>query len=240
MEPKTAIVTGAAGTIGRAICESLAGKGWRVAALDLDADGLARVEGGVLPITCDVTDEAAVAEAFAKAGSEFGTPGIDLLVSNAGIAHPVTGPIEELSLAGWRRMTDSHLLGAFLTVRAAVPGLRARGGSIVTMSSVRAVQAEPDCEGYGAAKGGLIGLTQSLAVSLGPEVRANTILPGWIVPPKERPDLREVDHGQHPAGRAGRPEDIAEAVIYLEGAGFVTGQTLVVDGGMGRKMVYAE
>ena len=96
---------------------------------------------------------------------------------------------------------------------------------------------EPQSEAYAATKGGLLALTHALAVSLGPEIRANAIAPGWI--DTSGSDLREADHAQHPAGRVGCPGDIAEAVLYLADAGFVTGETLVIDGGMTRKMIYA-
>ncbi len=183
-------------------------------------------------VKCDVADEGSVRDAYAELGSD----GLDLLVNNAGIADPVTGPITELSLQDWRRVTDSHLTGAFLMTRAAVPILR-DGGSIVNMASTRAFMSEPQTEAYAAAKGGLVALTHALAVSLGPRLRVNAIAPGWI---SGESDLRKVDHAQHPVGRVGRPEDVAQAVIYLTEAGFMTGQVLVLDGGMTRKMIYAE
>ncbi|EAU41386.1 oxidoreductase, short chain dehydrogenase/reductase family protein [Fulvimarina pelagi HTCC2506] len=118
--------------------------------------------------------------------------------------------------------------------RAAVP-LMGQGASIVNMISTRAFMAEPETEAYCAAKGGLFGFTQSLAVSLGPKIRVNCIAPGWI---SGNSDLREKDHAQHPVGRVGRSEDIADAVLYLSGAGFMTGQVMTLDGGMTRKMIY--
>ena len=133
--------------------------------------------------------------------------------------------------------------------RAAVPLLRPRRGAIVFIASTRALQSEPDTEAYAAAKGGLIALTHALAISLGPEIRINAILPGWIetgpwakASKRHEPDHRPVDRDQHPVGRVGTPEDIAATVAFLasDGAGFITGQRIVVDGGMTRKMIYAE
>ncbi len=237
-----AIVTGGAQGIGRGVVDRLHAEGWDVAAFDIDVEALVDLDGPQA-VEADVTDEKAVARAVGGLGWDD----LDLLVNNAGLANPVNGPIEDLSLDEWRRRIDSHLTSAFLMVRACVPLLRRRQGSIVGMASTRALQSEPQTEAYAAAKGGLIALTHALAVSLGPEIRANAILPGWIAvadrqKPSQRsdPGLRGVDHDQHPAGRVGRPEDIAEAVLYLASAGFVTGQTLVVDGGMTRKMIYAE
>ncbi|MGV1869664.1 SDR family oxidoreductase [Agrobacterium rosae] len=183
-------------------------------------------------IHCDVGDEASVADAFQQLGWE----GLELLVNNAGIAGPNNGPIHELSLADWRKVTDSHLTGAFLMTRSAVP-LMGEGASIVNMVSTRAYMSEPETEAYAASKGGLVALTHALTVSLGPEIRVNAIAPGWIT---DEMDLRKEDHEQHPVGRVGRPKDIADAVVYLTRAGFMTGQVLVLDGGMTKKMIYEE
>lgn len=105
------------------------------------------------------------------------------------------------------------------------------------MASTRAMMSEGGDFAYAAAKGGMVGLTQALAVQLGPRVRVNAIAPGWIT---DADDLRPEDHRQHPAGRVGRPQDIVDAVLYLAQAGFVTGEVLTIDGGMTRKMIYAD
>lgn len=238
---KRAIVTGGAGLIGAGICAALDAAGWKVASFDLRAGPAC---GHAL--LCDIADEDSVANAFA----ELGWDRLDLLVNNAGIAAAHGTAIADLSLAEWRRVVDSHLTGTFLMSRAAVPLLRAagqrdgrgegsgnEGGAIVNIASTRAFMSEPDSEAYAAAKGGIVALTHALAVSLGPALRVNAIAPGWI---SADPDLSARDHGQHPAGRVGRPEDVARAVLYLAEAGFVTGQVLVVDGGMSRRMTYAE
>ena len=224
---RKAIVTGGAGLIGSAICEALVARGWDVASFDLKAGA-----AGARPVICDIGDEDAVARAYA----ELDWRELDLLVNNAGIAGAHADPLDKLSLEDWRRVVDSHLTGAFLMTRAAIPLLRT-GASIVNMASTRAFMSEPNSEAYAASKGALVALTHALAISLGPKVRVNAIAPGWI---SAEDDLREVDHAQHPAGRVGRAEDIAEAVVYLADAGFVTGQVLTVDGGMTRKMIYAE
>ena len=227
---KTAIVTGAAGLIGRGLCQALIADGWTVAAFDLKSG-----PEGTRSVICDVGDEASVKAAFAELGWEA----LDLLVNNAGIAQPNRGPMVELSLAEWRKVTDSHLTGAFLMSQAAIPLLGEAGtgtGAIINMVSTRAFMSEPNTEAYAASKGALVALTHAMAISLGPKVRVNAIAPGWI---SDDDDLRPVDHQQHPVGRVGRPEDIAGAVLYLAGAGFVTGQVLSVDGGMTRKMIYA-
>ena len=144
--------------------------------------------------------------------------------------------MSELSLAEWRKVTDSHLTGTFLMSRSAIPMLGAEG-VIINMVSTRAYMSEPNTEAYAASKGALVALTHAMAISLGPKVRVNAIAPGWI---SDDQDLRSIDHTQHPVGRVGRPEDVAGAVLYLAGASFVTGQVLTLDGGMMRKMIYAE
>lgn len=222
-----AIVTGGSGLIGAAICARLIADGWEVANFDVRAGA-----GPARHVACDVSDEVSVAAGFGELGWER----LDLLVSNAGRTGPLDFDLATTTLADWRAMIDSHLTGAFLMSRAALP-LFGAGASIVMMASTRAFMSEGVDFPYAAAKGGLVGLTQALAVRLGPAIRVNAIAPGWIT---DATDLSQEDHAQHPAGRVGRPEDIADAVLYLAGAGFVTGQVVTVDGGMTRKMIYAE
>ena len=252
-----ALITGGAQGIGRALAQSFLTEGWRVAVLDREAEALAEVTAewatsACLGLEADVGDETAVARAFAALAAwqeRDGQPdGLDLLVNNAGLADPVSGPLETLSLADWRRWQDSHLTGAFLCTRAAIPGLRRRRGSIVNIASTRALQSEPQCEAYATAKGGLLAFTHAAAISLGPEIRVNAISPGWIeTGPLQKsahrhaPHHRPIDQTQHAVGRVGKPEDIVAAVRFLAGdqAGFITGQNLIVDGGMIRTMIYA-
>lgn len=224
---RKAIVTGGSGLIGTGVCDALLAKGWEVASFDLKPG-----EGEARHIDCDLRDEDSVKQAF----ETLGWSSLDLLVNNGGIADPVNGPLAELSLADWRKTIDSHLTGAFLMSRAAIPLLN-KGGAIVNMISTRTFMSEPHTEAYAASKGALFALTHALAISEGPRIRVNAIAPGWI---SDGENLRPVDHEQHPVGRVGRAEDIAGAVLYLAEAGFVTGQVLTVDGGMTRKMIYAD
>ncbi|WP_187335054.1 SDR family NAD(P)-dependent oxidoreductase [Novosphingopyxis iocasae] len=252
---KIAIVTGGAQGIGRAIVHHFLEKGWRAVALDKDSEAVEDLRGAypgkpLLAIACDVGKEDAVGRAFEDIAEwQEGEPaGIDLLVNNAGIATPYAGPIEELSFADWQAWIDASLTSAFLCARAFVPGLKRRKGAIVNIASTRAVMSEPNSEPYASAKGGLLALTHALAISLGPDVRVNAVLPGWIETGpwqkaserNENPEHRDVDRQQHPVGRIGKPEDIAAAVDYLSGeqSGFVTGQHFAVDGGMTVKMIY--
>ncbi|MDQ1186304.1 SDR family oxidoreductase [Agrobacterium larrymoorei] len=224
---KRAVVTGGAGLIGTGVIQALLDDGWTVASFDIK-----ETTTSARHILCDVGNETSVLAAF----DQLGWKGLELLVNNAGIASPVTGPIHEVSLADWRKVTDSHLTGAFLMTRSAVP-MMGEGASIVNMVSTRAFMSEPETEAYAASKGGLVAFTHALAVSLGPKIRVNAIAPGWVT---DETDLRKKDNAQHPVGRVGRPKDIADGVLYLASAGFMTGQVLVLDGGMTRKMIYEE
>lgn len=248
---RTIAITGGAAGIGRATALHFHGLGWRVAALDKDEEALAELAdllpaGRCLAVRCDVGREVPVRRAFARIGGWLGTDPLTVLVNNAGIADPHCGPLEDLALSEWQRWIDASLTAAFLCSREALPLLRrGEGASIVNVSSTRALMSEPETFAYAAAKGGLDALTHAMAVSLGPRVRVNAVLPGWIEtgPWQKQANRTDPDHSrtarqQHPAGRVGRPEDIAGAIEWLAGAGFVTGQRIVVDGGMTVKMIY--
>lgn len=248
---QTILITGAGNGIGRAITMHFHGAGWRVIGLDTDADALAELRQALpretaLFLTCDVGREGAVGTAFERIAEWLGEDGMDCLVNNSGIADPYAGPLDQLTLKDWQAWIDASLTAAFLVSRASLPHLRrAPQSSIINISSTRAVMSEADTFAYAAAKGGLDALTHAMAVSLGPDIRVNAIRPGWIetgpwqkTGARSHPDHRAQDREQHPAGRIGRPEDIAEAVAYLHGAGFVTGQHLNIDGGMTAKMIY--
>jgi NAD(P)-dependent dehydrogenase (short-subunit alcohol dehydrogenase family) len=235
-----ALVTGGASGIGRAIVNHLLRIGWRVGIAD--QAGVDRAISGAgrdaLPIEGDVTQEDATQHAVDAVVDRFGR--LDALVSNAGIM--IRKPIRELTLAEWRRVIDTNLTATFLLARAAERALREAKGAIVTIASTRALMSEPNTESYAASKGGLVALTHALAISLAPDVRVNCISPGWIAT-KDYDSLRQKDHAQHPVGRVGKPEDVAEMVAFLldpDRSGFVTGANVVVDGGMTRKMIYEE
>ena len=251
---KTICVTGAGAGIGRATLLHFHGLSWRVIGLDKDAEALAELRSALprdtaLLLTCDVGKEGEVTRSFARIGEWLDGAALDCVVNNAGIADPYCGPLEDLALSDWQAWIDASLTAAFLCSRAAVPLLRRAetGASIVNISSTRAVMSEPECFAYASAKGGLDALTHAMAVSLGPEIRVNAIRPGWIetgpwqkTGERREANHREQDRDQHPAGRVGTPQDIAEAIEYLQGATFVTGQHLNVDGGMTRKMIYED
>ena len=195
----------------------------------------------------DIADESAITKAVNAAVAWGG--GLDIVVNNAAIVPEQRVPITKLDRATWQRSLDVNLTAPMLFARESAPHLKARRGSILNITSTRALMSEPDTEPYSATKGGLVALTHSLAIGLGPEIRVNAIAPGWIAtdawkPRRERhePKLSAQDHAQHPVGRVGRPEDVASLAAWLASgeAGFVTGQVFTIDGGMTRKMIYAE
>ena len=235
---KAALVTGGARGIGEAIATLLAERGYRVAIADREANTgratAARI--GARFIRCDVARESEVRACVRQVVRRYGR--LDTLVNNAGIADPASGPLEKLRLADWNRRIGANLTGMFLMAKHAAPHLRRAHGAIVNIASTRALQSEPDTEAYAASKGGVVALTHALALSLGPQVRVNCISPGWIDTGKAK--RSRADHAQHPVGRVGRTDDVAQLAAFLlsDAAGFATGQNYVLDGGMTRKMIY--
>lgn len=234
---KTAIVTGGASGIGAGIVRQLVAEDWEVVVADLDSDkGVAIVEEtGCDFVTCDVAREDDIVALIEGVRERSGR--IDAIVSNAGISE--FAGLAELTLADWNRVIATNLTAAFLLAKHGEEPLRQAKGAMVLIASTRAHMSEKDTHAYSATKGGLVALTHSLAISLGPDVRVNCISPGWIDVSGDT--LSAEDHAEHPAGRVGTPEDIAHLAAYLlsEKAGFVTGAEFTVDGGMTRKMIYS-
>ena len=234
---KIALISGGAHGIGAGIARRLIANGYGVVVADIDPGRRPDAEDiGARFVEADVGDEAQVARLMAGITATEGR--LDALVCNAGIM--IRKPIAHLTLDDWSRVLSTNLTSIFLLVRAAEQMLRAGKGAVVTIASTRAHMSEPDTEAYAASKGGTVALTHALSVSLGPDVRVNCISPGWIDVRGER--MSAEDHAQHPAGRVGTPADIASLASWLLGneSGFVTGAEFVVDGGMTRKMIYAD
>jgi NAD(P)-dependent dehydrogenase (short-subunit alcohol dehydrogenase family) len=240
VKPVALITRGAKG-IGRAIARHLVESGWQIGIIDLPDSGLRRAflrQRGVFLIDGDVRDEETASDAVEALVHRFGR--LDGVVSNAGMM--IRKPLRRLTVSDWHRVLDTNLTAAFLLARAAEKPLRKSRGAIVTIASTRALMSEANTESYSASKGGLVALTHALAISLAPDVRINCVSPGWIET-KDYAGLRRKDHAQHPAGRVGKPDDVAELVAWLldgKRSGFVTGANFVIDGGMTRKMIYEE
>jgi NAD(P)-dependent dehydrogenase (short-subunit alcohol dehydrogenase family) len=246
---KVAIVTGGGQGIGKAIVKRFLIDGWRVVIAEMDSEaGREALHeyhslGEAMLIHADISDEVTVKGMISETISSFRH--LDALINNAGVF--VNKPIAKLSLKEWNRVIGVNLTGMFLCSKYAARHLAKSKGSIINIASTRALMSEPDTEAYSASKGGVVAFTHSLALSLGPAVRVNCISPGWIdvggwkkKSAGKSATLSEADHDQHPAGRVGKPEDIASLAAYLASgeAGFITGANFVVDGGMTRKMIY--
>jgi 3-oxoacyl-[acyl-carrier protein] reductase len=246
--PEVAIVTGGSRGIGRAISQRLAARGVAVcinfAARAADAEALAteiRASGGLaIAVGADVADAAAVRDLVSRAEAELGP--VNILVNNAGVSAPAT--LETYDAAALERMRQVNVNGVIHTVRAVMDGMKARGyGRIVNIASNAAIgTALPGTTFYAATKAEVLVLSRRFAMELGRSgITVNAVAPGWIVTEMARRGASEAAFAERVAamrertmvGRVGAPEDIATAVAFLTGAdaGFVTAQTLTVDGG---------
>ncbi|GAX88626.1 SDR family NAD(P)-dependent oxidoreductase [Effusibacillus lacus] len=238
------IVTGVGRGIGRAVAEALAREGAVVILAERSLELGRQTEAHILGlggkahfVETDVADPLSIRKLMDWTENHYGQ--LHVLVNNAGISR--FAPLEETTVETWDETMNVNLRGPFLCSQAAAPLMRQAGsGSIINISSTRALMTEPGNEAYAASKGGLLSLTRALANSLGPIIRVNAILPGWIHLTDE--PLRPEDHAQHPAGRVGQPDDVANACLFLAShdSSFITGQQLVIDGGMTIKMIYVE
>jgi 3-oxoacyl-[acyl-carrier protein] reductase len=235
LEGKLALVTGASRGIGRAVAVELARAGAQVVVGYRSGAEEARAvaeEIGGRAAQADVGDPEQATRLVEEAGE------LDILVNNAGVTRD--GLIARMSDDDWRAVLDTNLGGVFHTCRAAARGMmRRRSGSIVNLTSVVGIHGNPGQTNYAASKAGIIGFTKSLARELAPRgVRANAVAPGYIetaltdVLPEE---LQQAILANTPLGRLGTPEDVAGAVRFLcsDEASFVTGEVLLVDGGLG-------
>ncbi|MCA1370646.1 SDR family oxidoreductase [Bradyrhizobium sp. BRP14] len=248
LEGKIAIITGASSGIGRSAARLFAHEGAKVVLTARREDALAELAseiagagGEAAMLAGDVRDEALHEALVNLAAERFG--GLDIAFNNAGSLGAM-GEVSSLTLDGWRETLETNLTGAFLAAKHQAPAIIARGGGslVFTSSFVGYTAGFPGTAAYATSKAGLIGLVQSLAVELGAlGVRANALLPGGTDTPSNvanlpdaAPETRAFVEGLHALKRMARPEEIAEAALYLasDGASFVTGAALLVDGGV--------
>jgi len=239
---QVAIVTGAARGLGRAIAQTLAGAGAKVACVDVDQETLAatidaiRAAGGTAePIACDVTDSGRVSEVVAEVVDKWGA--LDILVNNAGITRDTL--IMRMKDDQWDAVIGVNLRGTFLFTRAATrPMIKGRRGRIINIASVSGLMGNPGQANYSASKAGVIGLTRTVARELaGRNITVNAIAPGFIATEMTAAlgqGILDTIRKQIPLGRLGQPQDVAHAVLFLasEAAEYITGHVLTVDGGL--------
>lgn len=241
-EGRNAVVTGAGGGMGLGVTRDLLSAGANVTAVDLKdrPEGLDGGPGKALYLQGDITDEAFVAEIFAKTGEAFG--GLDYLVNAAAIlwfGHDKS--LVEMDLEVWDRVLDVDLRAVMLMARHAVPLMQANGGgAMVHVSSVQSLRGDPKPQdAYTACKAAIIGLSKSLAIQYARDgIRSNVLVPGMTDSPmqdrfKDQPVVKQAIADSIPLGRLGQPQDMANAILFLlsDRASYITGTELVVDGG---------
>ena len=238
LEGRVAVITGGGSGIGKATAVAFANEGAVVAIIDRDGDAAnavaAELDGHAFAI--DVRDGERLGAAFTELAEKLG--GLHVLVNNAGTGD--LRPLHTVDEKVWHRLVDVNLTGTYHGMRAAMPiMLESGGGAIVNNASVSGITPTRNEAAYSAAKAGVIALTKSGALEYGPMVRVNCVAPGYVRTPltamfDQYPDAFAEIAGGMPAGRMGEPEEIAEVIMFLacDRSSYVTGQTIVVDGGV--------
>lgn len=236
LDGRTALVTGAARRVGRALALALGARRMRVAvhynasAAEAEATcALVRAAGGdAQPFQADLADRDAPARLVDDVVVRFGT--LDVLVNSAAVMERT--PVGEVTVDAWDAMFALNLRAPFFAAQAAAAVMRGRGGAIVNIADLAAFETWPAYVPHGITKAGIVQMTRALAHALAPDVRVNAVAPGVVLLPDGwAPDAAERLQATTPLRRLGHAEDVAQAVVYLLEADYVTGETIVVDGG---------
>lgn len=232
------IISGAAQGIGHALAIGYAKQGYEVMALDIDDAFFG--EKNIHFFKIDLLQEEQIKDCFAQIKEQFGP--VAILINNGAISK-FNKSINKITIAEFDKVIATNLRGAFICAKYFVEINEGAGyGRIINIASTRYQQNEAGWDAYGASKGGIVSLTNSLCVSLSnTKITVNAISPGWIET-QNYDDLRPEDHYQHPSGRVGKPQDILRACLFLSDKenDFINGANLLVDGGMTKKMIYCE
>ncbi|MGQ0592622.1 MAG: SDR family NAD(P)-dependent oxidoreductase [Gammaproteobacteria bacterium] len=240
---EVALITGAAGGLGQALCRRFGESGYRVIGLDRvhGAAGCeAFVEADLEALCASPEGLASGLERIRGVISPINNGGLSVLVNNA--ACQVLGPVEALSVADWQRSLHVNLLAPFLLTQGLLPELVRARGSVINITSVHAKVTKPGFCCYASSKAALEGMTRSMATELGTRVRVNAIAPGAVATPMLEAGFAGRDEAlrqlgeMHPVGRIGLPEEVAECALFLASAGFINGAVLRVDGGISSRL----
>jgi len=242
---KTCIITGGANGIGRCMSETFIAAGYFVAVVDTDALSGKRLEEKYnddifMFYEGDITKKEVIEGFVQELVSK--RPGVDVLINNACVGK---GGLNTCSYEDFNYVLSLGVTAPFYLSKLLMPYFN-KGGSIINIASTRAFMSQANTESYTAAKGAIIALTHGMSISLSGKVRVNSISPGWIDTgdyqheDMYKPNHEEGDIKQHPAGRIGNPKDIAKMALFLssDDAGFITGENIIIDGGMTRQMIY--
>jgi NAD(P)-dependent dehydrogenase (short-subunit alcohol dehydrogenase family) len=226
---KNIIITGASNGIGKAIAKSLRKK-YHIINIDIVENKM----DGVDFYKCDLSDKGQLLKTINKIKSNIDS--LFALINNAAIfSHKI---LEKQTFEEWENIINTNLSAPYILSKEFVAFLKESQGHIINISSTRALMSEVGTEAYSASKGGISSLTHALSMSLSPEVKVNSITPGWINVNEEYLPTKN-DNLQHPSGRVGTTDDVVDVVKFLlKNRGFITGSDFVVDGGMTKKMIY--